>query len=175
MAGEVTVEATEADYVAANRDWLRLYLTSRWAWRRRMLSVGAVTLASGWVGLTEYGILEGALAAAAGFLAMGLLLLTVYALALWHFPRRAARLYRQHKPMREDFHYRWSDEGLTLTTAKSSGRYAWSDFHQWGAGRSAVLLLFNDNLFFFLPRHVLGEEGAADLIGTLERSGVPKR
>lgn len=88
-------------------------------------------------------------------------------------PRRAGRLYRQQKTMHQSFHYRWTDEGITLRTPTSEGRYDWSQVHRWTSGRTALLIFFNDQLFFFLPRRVLGTEGVADLIATIERAGVP--
>jgi hypothetical protein len=171
----VTFQPTATDYIAANKDWFRISLRSPRASRRRLQLLALTLGLGGVVGYLETGNLRQAalsavLCAAAAATFLGLVCLGVYLL----IPRRAGRLYRQQKTFEQPFHYSWTDEGITLRTSTSEGRYAWPQIYGWANGRTALLLFFNEQLFYFLPHRVLGPEASADLAAKAERGGVER-
>lgn len=176
MAGEVTFQMTEADYVAANRDWFLRTILKRKAIIRHTAVLGVafmagVAVAGGdrgtfamdqlWYGLGLAGIGAGTLI---------LLYIITYAL----IPRRAGRLFRQQTGFHRPLTFSWSADGMTQTTTHGNGTYAWRDLHRWSDGPSTVLIYHTDNLFFVLPRHTLRDDQYRDLVDALIRSGLPR-
>jgi hypothetical protein len=174
VAGEVTFQMTEADYVAANRDWFLRTILKRKAIIRHAVALGVaftagVVLAGGdrdtfTMGQLWYGL--GLAGAAAG----GLLLLYVVTYAL--IPRRAGRLFRQQTGFHRPLTFSWSDDGMAQTSAHGTGTYAWRDLHRWTAGRDSIMPYVTDQLYFVIPRRVLSDAQANDLVATLEQSGL---
>jgi hypothetical protein len=173
VAGEVEFQPTEADYVGANRDWLRRALRTPKARRRWGQFAAIFALAGIAMGYFDGGLLGAAISAFVFPLCYLALCAIACGVAYLLVPGRAGRLYRQQKTMQQPFHYAWTDEGITLCTPSSEGRYGWSQLYCWTSGRTAILIFFNDQLFFFLPCRALGSEGTADLEATLERAAVP--
>jgi hypothetical protein len=64
----------------------------------------------------------------------------------------------------------WSDEGVILTTTRGTNRLGWSDFRSWYAGRSTVLLYYNDRQVSILPRAAFDVSELIDLRETIARS-----
>jgi hypothetical protein len=173
--GEAAFTMTEADYVAAHRDWFRSTIGKRKVIVR--LAVGAtavfaIGMALAWSdgeGLTGQAIYAACLAAAFIVLVLFCLGLT-YAL----MPRRAGRLFRQQTAMHKPMSVAWSDEGMVHRSANGEGRYAWSDLHRWSTARSAILIYQTDQMFHVVPRRVLTAGQTADLIKTLNEKGPPR-
>ena len=176
VAGEVTYQTTEADYVAANRDWFRRAIVKRKALVRNVVTVLAsfalgVVLSQGGKGTLAIGNLYAGLAMS-GVVIVAVLL--SYAVAYALIPRRAAKLFRQQTTFQKPMKFSWSDYGMVQDSANGTGTYAWRDLHRWTAGREAFMPYVNDQLYFIVPRRVLNEQQAADLLATLERSGLPQ-
>ena len=174
MAGEVTFQMTEADYVAANRDWFLRTILKRKAIIRHAVALGVAfmagaVLAGGDRGTFAMGQLWYGLALA-GAAAGALLLLYVVTYAL--IPRRAGRLFRQQTGFHRPLRFSWSDDGMTQTSAHGTGTYAWRDLHRWTVGRDAIMPYVTDQLYFVIPRRALSESQVSDLVNTLERSGL---
>jgi hypothetical protein len=174
MAGEVEFHPSETDYVGVNKDWFRTTWKSRRARQRRMLVLAGMICLGGLVGYLDGGIRQAGIGAFLAPLAAFLFLAPIIGLHYLLLPRRAKRLYRQQKTLQQLYRYSWTDEGLTLTTPTSTGRYAWSQFHRWADGQTAVLFSLNEQLFFFVPRRVLDDGRATDLKAILERSGLQR-
>jgi hypothetical protein len=56
----------------------------------------------------------------------------------------------------------------------ATGFAVWHELHRWTEGRPGIMPYVNDQLYFIVPRRVLSDERAGDLIATLERSGLPR-
>ncbi len=163
MAGEVTYQPTKTDYVAAHRDWFTRLIRSR---ARSTLASAALSAAAT---LAVLRFLAGdrlpvvLLVFGAGLLVGPAVLFFWWGLIYALLPRRAGRLFDQHRSLRKEVSYGWSDEGLSYRGANGSGRIAWEDLHRWAAGRYSFLFYLNDNLFHFVPRRVLSDAEATDL------------
>lgn len=176
MAGEVTFQMTEADYVAANRDWFVWTVSTRKVLKAP--AIVAVTLfvfgvlierfvdAAPLAAQIEYGLILGA----CGVALIGLL----YGLSYLMLPRRARKLFGQHVAMRKAMRVAWSDEALVQETANATGRYAWTDLNRWADGASAVLLYPTEAMYFIVPHRVLTDAQHDDLVATLARSGLQR-
>lgn len=175
MAGEITFTPSEKDYADANRDWYLAFWARPKGWVTMVLFVLFFT---GLGALMPYidGKTDEIGPTAIGFALLALVLilliyLSVYFVAL---PRRARRLYRQHKALQRTWTFRWSDSGLSMESATGLTSYPWGDFHRWRSGPRSVLLFLNDQLFFYLPRRLL-DEASVDEIGSLAAAaGVPR-
>ena len=172
MAGEVRFTLTQADYVAANRDFFRLYIWSRRG-GVRVATVLAICAAMG-AASAQFDA-EPPLPMAIGFAALALLLLIAgYGLCYMLIGHTARRLYRQQKEIQRPQHWSWDEAGLRVETPVSTTRVPWSDLHRWAAARRAILLFLNDRLFYVFPRSALSSETAADLERSL-LSHAPQR
>lgn len=175
MAGEVAFTPSEADYAAAHRDWFRRHLRRRGA--KFLLVLGAFGVGVGVVlGILRYGpdpagIFASAVTYALIPLVVGLLAWGFCYLAL---PRRARRLYRQHKNLQQPFRYAWSGEGLSYASPTGSGTVAWSDLHRWAEGQGSFLFFVNEAMFHFIPTRALNEAEAEDLRSAAAGSGVAR-
>jgi hypothetical protein len=176
VAGEVTCRPNEADYVAAQQDHLL-----RWIWSRRAIGSLAAGAAAAATMLAVIGLLSGdaapavVVAAGAGLLFGPLLILVLWGVSYALLPRRARRLYHQHRALQKEVSYGWSEAGLRYKSANGSGKTAWEDFHRWSEGRHAFLFYLTDNLFHFVPRRQLSEAEVADLRDTARTLGPEQR
>src|SRR5688500_9877194 len=163
MAGEITFTPSEKDYADANRDSMLAQLRRPRPWIALVLSV--LFSAGIGAGVTWLdGDLEDVAAAASGFALLGLFVfLFIYLATYLLLPRRAGRLYRQHKTLQQPWTYGWSEAGLSVDTANGHTLHPWPDFHRWLVGRRMVLLFVNDQLFFFLPRRLLEDSAVEEL------------
>jgi hypothetical protein len=178
VAGEVTFTLTEADYVAANRDWLRGVVL-----RRRTLVRYSIILAVCFlIGVLGAGLywnqpgwsdrLIGGLAMIAYIiLLIGVIIGSSYLL----MPRRAGRLFRQQTAMQKPLGIAWSEDGLIYRSANGAGTYVWSDFHRWSDARSAILIYHTDNLFYIVPHYAIDAAQRAEIVNLLTRFGPPRR
>jgi len=175
MAGEITFTPSEKDYADANRDWMLSNLSRPRPWIGLvllMLLSSGIGAGATWLD----GNREEMAATAIGFALLGMLIfLVVYLATYLLLPRRARRLYRQHKALQQQWTFRWSDSELSIESANGLTRYPWAQFHRWRDGRQSMLLFLNDQLFFYLPRRML-DEASIDEIGSLvAAAGVPRR
>ena len=176
MAGEVTYQPTEADYVAAHRDWFLRVIGSR-----RGLSTIASAAGGAAVTIAVIGLLAGdplpaiLIGIGAGLFLGPVAILLCWGLAYLRLPSRAGRLFHQHRALRKEVSYGWSDAGLTYRGANGSGRIAWEDLHRWIEGRSTFLFYVTDNLFHFVPLRSLSDAEAQDLRSTAAALGPPLR
>jgi hypothetical protein len=163
MAGEVTYQPNEADYVAAHRDWFVNLL------RRRGPSTIASAALSAAVTVAVIGFLARdplplvMAAAGAGLLLGPLFFLVFWGLSYVLLPRRARRLFHQHRALKKEVSYGWCDAGLTYRGANGSGQTAWEDLHRHAESKHMFLFYVTDNLFHFVPRRALTDSEAEDL------------
>jgi hypothetical protein len=175
MAGEVTYQPTEADYVGAHRDW---FINVIWS-RRGLATIRTAALATA-ATLAVIGYLIGdsrpavAVAFASGLLLGAFLILLCWGLSYALMPRRAGRLFRQHRALQKNVSYGWSDTGLTYRGANGSGQIAWEDMHRQAAGKHSFLFYLTENLFHFVPRRALSDSEAKDLEATAAASDAPR-
>jgi len=112
-----------------------------------------------------------AIAFGAGFVLGPFLLLVCWGLTYFLMPKRAGRLFHQHRALQKEVSYGWSDAGLSFQSANGSGQIQWTDLHRWAEGKHTFLFYLTDNLFHFVPRHRLSEAEAADLRTTAATHG----
>ena len=174
MAGAVTLMPSEADVVAATRDW---------AWRdlrrpRQLYATLAVAAAAAIVAIIvmlnanappEIFAAVAAEAALGGMLVVALILAIRFAM----LPGQARRTFRQNKAIQKEHVYSWSDEGIAWHSASSDSRIAWAELHRWSEGRNAFLFAVSERSVHFVPRRALSEAEAADLRATATRFGPP--
>jgi hypothetical protein len=176
VAGEVSYQLAEADYISANRDWFGRALL-RW---RTLITASVMMVVIFVIGFAMARFLDGAsligqFGLGLSMAGMGLVvLLFLYSLSFLLLPRRAERLFRQQTSMHKLLRFAWSGKGCVQGSAHGEGTYVWSDLHRWSNGSSAVLIYHTDNLFFVLPRRALTDEQHRDLVDTLSASGLPR-
>lgn len=175
MAGEISFSATAADFVTASRaNYFRQLLSPRFLGRLILILIIALLLMTGLFRLMGEGwrdsLVDGfysALIAVAGiFLFIGLTFLLL--------PRRVRRLFRQSKSQHGEVRVQWSDNGCIWHRAGGAQSYAWNDYHRWFFGRGCYLFHLNDQLYQFVPRHLLTATQDTDLRETLARSSLPR-
>jgi hypothetical protein len=178
VAGEVTFTLTEADYVAANRDWLRGVMVKRSSLIRYALILSGcfligVASADFFWNRPDWGdrLIAGAALAAYIAVLLGGIVLSSYLL----MPRRAGRLFRQQVAMHKPLGVAWSEDGLVYRSANGAGTYAWGDFHRWRDGRSAILIYHTDQMYYIVPHHAVNDEQRADIVDLLTQFGPPLR
>ena len=163
MAGEVTYQPSEADYVAAHRDWFVNLLG-----RRGLSTMASAALAAaGTAAVIEFlardPLARVMAAMGAGLLLGPLVLLLCWGLSYALLPRRAGRLFHQHRALKKEVSYGWTDDVLTYRGANGSGQTAWEDLHRHAEGKHTFLFYLTDNLFHFVPRRALTDSEAEDL------------
>lgn len=174
MAGTISIHPSEVDSVAANRLWFW------WVMRQRRTRIGfALGLgASALIGVAFGALLARPasawlfpLAMAAGFV---LVYGTFFGLSYAHQPRAARKLHRQTRALDRRFEMSWDEAGVTYASDAGTTRTAWSEYHGWADGRAGVLLLLNERMFHFFPRHALDDAALADLRAHAARVGRPR-
>jgi YcxB-like protein len=176
VAGEVTYQLNEADYVAAQRDHLLRRMWSRGALASLASGAAAAATTLAVIGLLSGdGVRAAVVAAGAGLLLGPLAILVLWGVSFALLPKRARRLYRQHRSLQKEVSYGWSEAGLSYRSANGSGEIAWQDFHRWSEGPHAFLFYLTDQLFHFVIRRQLSETEAADLRNTASALGPERR
>ena len=170
---EIRFHIEEADVVAAQKLWFQTSVR----WRR--LAIVAAILIVAWLGA--------AIAGAGGDLSivwpmvasivLGAILFVVVLVVISYalFPRRARRLYRQHKAMRGEVALRWSATGIEITSALGDARLPWQIFHAWALDGATLILKQNDILFNLVPRRVLPAGAIEEIEAYLRAADVPQR
>lgn len=174
MAGEVTFQMTEADYVGANRAMFRCSVRRRrtmWIW----LSIFAALVVLG--ALLGFGERDRAsqIGVTFGFACWGLVALPlICTLSYLLLPQRAQKLFRQHKAFHTPISFSWNDEGLHQASKSGAVLTVWSDLHGWFKSRKFYLLYVTDTLYFILPSRFLSDAKREDLEATLAAQYVQR-
>ncbi len=175
MAGAVTFMPSEADVVAATRDWARRDL-ARPRQLYATLAVGAAAATVAIILMLNAGAPPELFAPVAAEAALGGVLLVALILAIRFsiLPGQARRTFRQNKAIRKEHRYSWSDEGIAWHSASSDSRIAWDELYRWSEGPHAFLFAVSERGIHFVPRRALSEAEAADLRATAARFGPPR-
>ncbi len=174
MAGEISFTPSEADYLAANRDWFRRAIRQRRAliW---MAGLVAFSTAIGALGSILDGEGESPVFTALGFCMLALVLCGLcYFISYLMLPGRVRRIYRQQKSFGQPWRYAWSDKGLDFSSANGTAKLAWSDMYRWSDGPRTFLFFINEQMFYFIPFHLVSPEQSSDLRATATKHG-PRR
>ncbi|QGP79516.1 YcxB family protein [Sphingobium sp. CAP-1] len=175
MAGQISFCATATDFVTASRaNYLRQLRSRRFLGRLALTSAVAalvmtgllVLLGDGWADSLVDGAFMALMAVAAILLFVGLTLLLL--------PRRVRRLFHQSKSQHGEIQVEWSDDACIWKKAGGTQRHIWSDYHRWLAAPGCYIFYLNEQLYQFVPRHLLTVEQDANLRDTLMASGLPR-
>jgi hypothetical protein len=176
MAGEISFQPAEMDYLLAARAFYRQQVRSRRFLGRLAMLAGFVSvLVVGGVLLLGAGVHEALMSGIAGALSGLVALIPCLGLNYLLMPRRVGRLFRQSRTQHHVTTFGWSDEGAWWKSPESQQKSPWSRYHRWHETRSVYLLYLNDQLYQFVPRHVLTAEQALDLTDTIKASELPER
>jgi hypothetical protein len=170
MAGQVAFTPTEADAVAATRDWFRRDLLQpkiRFALfgvaiAAALLGAGLSLQAGAPPGRAAW---YGASAALAGMVLVALVLAVRYAL----LPGSARRNFRQNKAIQAPHVFAWTDDYVSWRSEGAHAQIDWRELYRWGEGASAFLFAVSERGVHFVPRRAFSEEQAADLRATAAR------
>ncbi len=166
MAGEVTFQPTEADYVGANRDH---YLRSLKG-PRSYVGLAVIFIFFVWLELQFYTLL----AIAFAIMAVAFITFAVCAAVYSTIPRTAGRLFHQQASFRHPLTYAWDDRGMNLRAHNSNSLTPWRDLHRWIACKDMFLFYLDERTFYFLPYRVLTDAQIDDLRATAARHCRPK-
>jgi hypothetical protein len=179
VAGEVSFQLTEADWIAAYRDFLRDRYNSAGP-IKRALSFGVYFLC-----FLLLGWMIGALMALLSFDRHGEFAALPFVFAglacfwLWcdygyrRVPKRARRLFRQRATLRRPVSFGWSEEGLSFRNAHASGLIPWTDLYRWRALKHGFLFFVDEQMVYFIPRSALNDAQAKDLEATAAAGAAP--
>ena len=179
MAGEISFQPTEENWIAAHRDFQRdRYDASGLAKKVQLFgTIFLLFLLLGWMigafmalfSFDRHGPFAGLPFTLSGLALYGLWLDSGFR----RVPQRARRLFRQRAMLRHPLIYGWSEQGLSFRNHYSSGLIPWADFYRWRAARNNFLFLVDDQMLFFLPRAALSDAQAKDLEATAAAGGAP--
>lgn len=176
MAGEITFQPTEADYLtAAKAFYLRQVRSHRFFGRLAMLVAFVFTLVVGALLLLGTPVLEALMSGIVGALSGLVALVPCLGLNYLLLPRRARRLFKQSKSQHQPMTFGWSANDSFWHSAHAEQRLPWLHYHRWRETGSVYLLYLNDTLYQFVPRHILTAGQDTDLRETLIASGLPRR
>jgi hypothetical protein len=179
VAGEVSFQLTEEDWIAAYRDFLRDRYDATGP-IKRVLTFGAYFLF-----FLMLGWMIGALMALLSFDRNGQFAALPFVLAglacfwLWcdygyrQVPRRARRLFRQRAALHRPLGFGWSEKGLSFRNAHASGLIPWADLYRWRAARHGFLFFADEQMVYFIPRSALSGAQAKDLEANAAAGGAP--
>lgn len=173
---EVTFTPTAADYVAVQRTMFALQLRSRRFVGRTAGMLGCVAivillllLATGerllTAGLIAFGGTLGGAAGLAACIGLNRLLL----------PRRARRLFAQHKTLHHEHRTLFDATGFRQQSVRADIVLPWHELLHWHVGRDTLLLYGNDMLAYFIPIRACGEGQLAQVEAILMQAGLPRR
>jgi hypothetical protein len=160
---EISFEPSLADVLAAYRLNYRVTLTRLSFLRAVAIGTALFAAAGGALQLYDGGhdIVLFALLGGVYWLVITAVLVTLRYLLLGLTVRR---IYAQQKSLHDAAAVAWSDAEVTVTAARGTARHVWSDFIDVHADRRSIILRQSDALFNFIPRRVLSDEQAADLL-----------
>jgi hypothetical protein len=161
----LTVQLTDADYLAAQRLHTRRARMIPWLLDGALIALGA--LASAGVFGREFAKGGGPFAVAMTII----LLLTViaqYAIA----PRRWLRNFREQKSAQHPITYSWSDTALSTQGDYGNSTVPWTDFLKIRENEQTYLLYLAKMLFYCIPKRAFATaEGAAEF-GALVKARI---
>lgn len=176
MAGEVSFQTTETDYLLAAKAFNLRQVRSRRYLGRIIMSTGfALILVALGLMLLGTPVLEALMLGIVGTLAGMAALVPVLALNHLLLPRRVKRLFAQSKSQHGSMTFGWSADEAFWQSIQAEQRVPWSHYHCWLENKSVYLFYLNDTLYQFLPRHVLTPAQDLDLHSTLIASGLTRR
>ena len=159
----IAYQLTQADLLAAQRLSLVASLRTKRLLRTYILGalicgVGAGVLSwdDGWTAALSAALL--------GALFWVIFLSLIYVSAYVQMPRRSRRVYAQQKSLQVPKQASWDAESLSLTSARGSYRFEWSDFLRIVENDAAILLFQSDALFNIIPKRALSAEQAASIM-----------
>lgn len=171
MAGNVTFEATEADYVTANLLW-----TSR-ASQTRMLGwlvvAGAALAVIGialdiWLGRTVLAAIKDIVWV---LLFLAILIGIRFATPMM-IRRQVKKMMAQNHALKEPVKCWWDEQAINFSGSSGTGNLAWGRLHRWLDNDATFVFLQSDRLMFVLPKRTLTKSQADDLYATLVAAGV---
>ncbi|HEY5712118.1 MAG TPA: YcxB family protein [Allosphingosinicella sp.] len=182
VAGEISFQLTEDDFVAAHRDWLRdRFSPKRPGLDARHISVLILIffLPFVWLGSASgRGMLPGQndLYAIALPILLGLAFFWLCRLSVYvSVPRVARRVFRQRASFQRAMSFAWTEQGLGSQTAHGASLIPWNEFYRWHAGEHSFLFFADELMFYFIPRSALSNAQAQDLEATVNAGEVPLR
>lgn len=175
MSGEASFIATIDDWVTGNELWYR-----HTRGRRILLWLG---LASGV--LLVAGAARGILVQHRSFaqivgdmlpvLFFSACVLLIPMTSRWPIRWHMRRQYAQRPSMGRPVQFRWSDERLFAAATDGTTDQPWNELHRQLRDDQSFVFLMTDQLMLLVPRRVLTDEQAADLVATADRYGPPIR
>lgn len=176
MAGEVTYTLNDADMTAAAREQFRAAIFTRKSFACYALFL-AIGFGLGFAGPKSCGCAAWADRIASGWSMAGfvvVLFMALFALVYLTAPGRMRRALRQQTGLREPVSFAWADDRMTVGTIHGTLTFPWADRLNWTEVASAVVIAYTDLERHIVPRRVLTDAQRADLIATLERSGLKR-
>ncbi len=174
MAGEVTYQPTEADYIAAAKASFRAQIRGPRALRGWAIIAAALTgfaVYTAWrnpywtedpfgvVFLVIWGVFGPPLLAGISYLFVA---------------RRGQRRFRQQKTLRQPISWRWTSDGISYDRESAKGYQNWADLYGWAKRNATYLFFVNEQAALPLPERILSAEQIADL-DKLLLMHVPRR
>ena len=159
-----TFTPTSADLVDANQLWFTNNLKSSRQYLAYAFGGAFFAALAVWLAYPELvGALALTAAAAAGVVFWTILLAGILGLNYLLLPRKAHRIFAQHKALHAVTHVRWNEEGIVFETEHGHSRHFWTDFVDMAENETLVLLFQSENLFNFVPKRALSTADAAEL------------
>ncbi|MFD0985865.1 YcxB family protein [Methyloligella solikamskensis] len=90
-------------------------------------------------------------------------------------PRRARKIYREHKALGGEHQVAWDEEAIRTRSQVGANEMPWTIFHCWLDGPQTLLLYQAGNLFHAIPKRALSPAQFADIVGHLRAAGVPEK
>ena len=168
----VRFQYSEDDMVAAQMAWwsgsASWQTFAKFAGFIGLLYIGLVYLMN-WDGPTPPGQIAGAVLVA--------LVVTIGGFAIGYVvtPRRARKIYREHKAISGEHHVEWDEDGIKMRSQVGASEMPWTIFHCWLDGPKTLLLYQANNLFHAIPKRALSPAQFADIVAQLRAAGVPEK
>jgi hypothetical protein len=175
MAGEASFTPEVADYIAIRRANLIRSLKTP-SFRVRMTVICLIFLGIG-IGIGWWAPdLSAKVQIIASMIgAFALWMGTILGLSFLLVPRRAKRLFQQHRSLHRPFSFGWSDAGISVRTNITVSELTWSDYHGWLEARDVFLFMLNEELVHFAPKRALTPIQITDLRETTVRNCPQRR
>jgi hypothetical protein len=85
------------------------------------------------------------------------------------------RAFRQGEAMRDPLTIEWDDQAIRLRTNMSNSEYRWNRFFRWVLSSKSLLLYRDSQFFVVIPRRVLPEGAAEEMVAALKSAGVREK
>ncbi|WP_166039909.1 YcxB family protein [Sphingosinicella sp. YJ22] len=160
--GRVRFVPSEADLLEANKIWLGMELRKP---SNLIFFLSVTVLAALFAcyiaadGQLRWSAQAGAIGAALGLVALGLILVVIRL----RLPAMSRRSFAQQKWLGDEVEMTWSDDGILFETCNSHARHDWDGFGKWSENGAVFVLFFTDSLFSMIPKRVLAAHEADDL------------